>query len=103
MAKGTLEGISYAELLKFQARLKTAIANKRAAEGVATKEQLRAAAAKAGFTVEELFGKRRVRRPRKVRYRNPKDPVQTWGGLGRRPKWLVNALKKGAKLEGLKM
>ena len=34
-----------------------------------------------------------------AKYRNPKDPSQTWAGRGRQPLWLVDALKKGQKIE----
>jgi DNA-binding protein H-NS len=33
------------------------------------------------------------------KYRNPADPSQTWAGRGKRPNWLVAALKTGKKLE----
>jgi DNA-binding protein H-NS len=94
-----LNGLSYAELLKLQARLETAIAEKRAAEASATKDQLRAMAEQAGFSVEDLFGRRRGRRPGEPKYRNPHNPSQTWSGRGRKPNWLVEAVKKGAKLD----
>lgn len=32
-------------------------------------------------------------------YVNPNDKSQTWPGKGRRPKWLIEALKNGSKLE----
>jgi DNA-binding protein H-NS len=33
------------------------------------------------------------------KYRNPKDPSQTWAGRGLRPLWLRDALKSGKKLD----
>ncbi|KAB2937855.1 MAG: H-NS histone family protein [Hyphomicrobium sp.] len=99
MATINLTKLSYAELLKLEERLAVAIAEKRAAEASATKDQLRAMAEKAGFRVEELFGKRGGRRPREAKYRNPNNPSQTWSGRGRKPNWLVDAVKKGAKVD----
>jgi DNA-binding protein H-NS len=32
------------------------------------------------------------------KYRNPKDPSQTWAGRGLQPLWLRDALKSGKKL-----
>lgn len=29
-----------------------------------------------------------------AKYRNPDDPSQTWGGMGRKPLWFKNALRK---------
>jgi DNA-binding protein H-NS len=33
------------------------------------------------------------------KYRNPKDPTQTWAGRGLQPVWLRDAIKSGKKLE----
>jgi DNA-binding protein H-NS len=38
-------------------------------------------------------------RPLKPKYRNPTDKSQTWAGRGLRPKWVVDAMKKGGKLQ----
>lgn len=40
-----------------------------------------------------------VRKPAKIKYRNPADSSQTWTGRGKRPVWLREALEKGGKLE----
>ena len=95
-----LDKMSYADLLKLQERIETAIAEKRVEDAAATKEQLRAMAEKAGFSLNDLFGKRGPKRGSAgVKYRNPKDTSQTWTGRGRKPNWLVDALKKGAKID----
>ncbi len=50
-----------------------------------------------------LRGKTRGRGPRgpvAPKYRNPKDPSQTWAGRGLQPRWLKDAIKSGKKLEG---
>ena len=95
-----LDKMSYAELLKLEERIEAAIAAKRAEEAATTKEALRAMAEKAGFSLNDLFGKRGARKGSgEVKYRNPKDTSQTWTGRGRKPNWLVDALKKGAKIK----
>jgi len=93
-----IEKLSYIELLKLQERVEQAIAEKRAADAQATKEQLRQMA-EAGFDIRELYGKRGHKSTGFAKYRNPKDTSQTWTGRGRKPNWLVDAVKKGAKLE----
>jgi DNA-binding protein H-NS len=35
------------------------------------------------------------------KYRNPKDPSQTWAGRGLQPHWVRDALKSGKKLDSL--
>jgi DNA-binding protein H-NS len=99
-----LDTYSYAELLKLQERIEVAITAKRTEDAQATKEQLRAMAEKAGFDIKELFGKRGSPKGSGVaKYRNPKDTSQTWTGRGRKPNWLVDAVKKGAKIESFKI
>ena len=94
-----LDKMSYAELLKLQERIEAAIAAKRVEDAAATKEQLRAMAEKAGFSLNDLFGKRGKKGSGHAKYRNPKDTSQTWTGRGRKPNWLVDAVKKGAKID----
>jgi DNA-binding protein H-NS len=51
---------------------------------------------------QALRGKTRARGPRgpvAPKYRNPKDPSQTWAGRGLQPRWLKDAIKSGRKLE----
>lgn len=36
--------------------------------------------------------------PRKIKFRNPNNPKQTWSGRGQRPRWLREALDQGASL-----
>jgi DNA-binding protein H-NS len=37
------------------------------------------------------------------KYFNPQAPSQTWSGRGKRPRWLVAALKAGQKLDEFKI
>ena len=98
-----LDKMSYAELLKLEERIQAAIAAKRVEDAASTKEALRAMAEKAGFSLNDLFGKRGGRKGSgEVKFRNPKNTSQTWTGRGRKPNWLVDAVKKGAKLESFK-
>ena len=58
------------------------------------------------MTLEQLIahGQKKKSKPtRKVapRYRNPKDASQTWTGRGKQPRWVVDALAKGKKLDDL--
>jgi len=99
-----LDRMSYAELLKLQERVEAAIAEKRVEDAASTKEALRAMAEKAGFDIRELFGNRGSPKGGGVaKYRNPKDSSQTWTGRGRKPNWLVDAVKKGAKIESFEI
>ncbi|ASK35822.1 H-NS histone family protein [Alloalcanivorax mobilis] len=44
-----------------------------------------------------------VRKPARVKYRNPVDSSQTWTGRGKRPVWLREALENGASLESFEV
>jgi len=46
-----------------------------------------------GFTMEELVGFSPT--VRKVKFRNPSNPSQTWSGRGKHPNWFNEALKAG--------
>jgi DNA-binding protein H-NS len=37
------------------------------------------------------------------KYRNPADPSETWAGRGKKPRWVVAALKKGKHLEDFRI
>jgi DNA-binding protein H-NS len=97
-----LDKMTYAQLLALEERIKDAIQERKAEDAKAVKEQMAALAEKAGFSVAELFGDRRKgkRGPVAVKYKNPKNPNETWTGRGRKPNWLVAELKRGVKLEG---
>jgi DNA-binding protein H-NS len=41
--------------------------------------------------------------PVRPKYRNPAEPSETWAGRGKRPRWVVAALKKGKHLEDFRI
>ena len=71
-------------------------------EAIAAAEE---AAREHGFNLADLglAGGRGRRRgaPSPARFANPDDPTQTWGGRGRRPGWVNDALAAGKSLEDL--
>ena len=101
-----IDRLSYAELNELRARIEDKIAEKRAEEQEKLRAKVAELAAEAGLSLEEVVTKKgRDRRRGKVaaKYRNPKNPSQTWTGRGRKPKWLVAELDKGKKLEGFEV
>ena len=102
MALPKIDKLSYPELLELQARIEATLEAKRTEEKKKVRQKVAALAAEAGFSLKEVVSKKRAdRRLGKVaiKYRNPKDPNQTWTGRGRQPKWLVAELKAGNSLE----
>ena len=91
MRNGQLEKMSLKELLALEAKIKSAIDEKRVSERHDMKAKLEELARASGFSVNELFGRGGKRGKAAAKYRNPKDPSQTWTGRGRRPTWIVEA------------
>jgi DNA-binding protein H-NS len=99
MAKADLNGMSYAELAELESRLAGLKAQKQTEERAAIKAKLTTIAKEAGFDIHELFGRGRgAAKGGKVapKYRDPKNPANTWTGRGRMPRWLT-AATKGSK------
>ena len=73
------------------------------------------AAAKFGFSLNELTGgeaapapakrgpKKGAKKASKPLYANPSDPTQTWTGKGRRPNWFLVEVDKGTDPESMKI
>ena len=63
---------------------------------------LEAQARAAGFDVSDLFPKLRSRAlptsASRAKYQNPSNPSESWGGMGKRPTWLRDALAAGKSL-----
>lgn len=92
MKASDLAELSLKELRSLRDRVDIAIAEREVQDRAEVKAKLAEIAAKAGFSVNELFG---AGRPKKgsaaAKFRNPKDPTQTWTGRGRKPNWMVEA------------
>jgi DNA-binding protein H-NS len=89
-----LEKMSYAELSDVEAQIERLKIEKQNAERNAVRQRLVDLAKEHGFDIHELFGKGR-KRTVAVKYRDPKNPENTWTGRGRMPRWMVAATKGG--------
>ena len=103
MSKVNLDKLTHKDLIELQKDVAVAINQRRAEELSELKKKMAEMAGASGFDLNELLSGKKVvggkRGPVAVKYRNPKDPSQTWTGRGRKPTWMVEALKKGAKME----
>jgi DNA-binding protein H-NS len=94
---GGLDKLAYAKLAALRARVDRVMQRKLGAQRAKLKGQMEAMAKQHGFSLSEVFdgeqGKAGVRPP--VKYRDPKDPRNTWTGRGRIPRWMAAALKNG--------
>lgn len=100
-----IDKMSLKELVELEAKVGKAIAAARDKERAELKRKMSEMAETHGFSVTELFGGARAGRGGKsksvgvARYANPDDRSDTWTGRGRKPNWLIERLKKGAKLD----
>jgi DNA-binding protein H-NS len=100
MAAINVDKMGFKELVALEAKLRSAIAEARARGRKDIKKKVAALAATHGYSISELFGGSRTRKKSVgvAKYANPENKSNTWTGRGRNPNWLVDRLKKGAKL-----
>lgn len=75
-------------------------------ESAQLRRSLEAQARDAGFDVYELFNIDKSKGAKRVAastYRNPKDPEQTWAGIGKRPDWIRAAINAGESLDSMRV
>jgi DNA-binding protein H-NS len=92
-----LDKLSYAQLVDAEAQIARLKVEKQNAERAAVRQKLTDIAKEAGFDIHELFGKggRKGKGTVAVKYRDPKNPANTWTGRGRMPRWMAAATKGG--------
>jgi DNA-binding protein H-NS len=91
-----LEKMSYAELSEMEAQIERLKIEKQNAERNALRQRLIDMAKEHGFGITELFGKgRKGKGTVAPKYRDSKNPENTWTGRGRMPRWMAAATKGG--------
>jgi DNA-binding protein H-NS len=92
-----LEKMSYTELSALRGQVDRLLVEKQNTERVALRQKLADMAKEHGLTLEEVLGKgRKGKGSVAPKYRDPKNPENTWSGRGRMPLWMV-AATKGSK------
>ena len=97
-ASNNLDKLSYAELAEMRVRIDRLMIEKQNAARVELRQKITALAKEHGFDVHELLDGRRMGKGKgsvAPKYRDPKNPENTWSGRGRMPRWLVAATKGG--------
>ena len=96
MARLNLEKMSFAELAKLRSHVDHLMVEKQTSEKSALRQKMAEMAEAAGMSLDALFGKtRRGKGSVAVKYRDPKNPENTWTGRGRMPRWMAAATKSG--------
>ena len=82
--------MTLAELRDVRTTVDALIVEKTAAERSRVRAAIIALAHEHNFEIADLLTKRRPRTTvaPAVRFRNPRNPTQTWSGRGRRPNWM---------------
>ena len=88
--------MSLKDLIAERDEINAAIQEKQATEREAFRAEMSEKAAQLGLDLSELFGGKKrgadngaARTPVAVKYRNPKDPTETWSGRGRPAGWIM--------------
>jgi DNA-binding protein H-NS len=89
-----LDKMSYFELVRVEMQLARLKIQKQNHERAEVRLKAIAMAKEHGFDIDELFGKNGKSKAA-VKYRDPKNPENTWTGRGRVPLWLASAIKGG--------
>ena len=102
MRQINVDKLSLKDLITLELKVKKAIAMAKERERTELKHRIETMAQDSGFSVDELFARGRgAMKGRTVapKYVNPDNSSETWTGRGRKPKWLVAKLSKGAKMD----
>ena len=92
--KSSLDKMSYSELATLRTQIDGMMVEKQSAERAALRQKLSDMAKDAGLTLDEVFGKARKGKGSVApKYRDTKNPDNTWTGRGRMPRWMVTATK----------
>ena len=94
MTHGDLQAMSTDDLWDLHERIVAELSSKMAAECDMLESRLRQLKVANG----EMMREKRPYPKVLPRYRNPKNPEETWAGRGKRPRWLTAQLRSGKNL-----
>lgn len=109
MANAKLDKMTTKELKELIASAEAMIAKKEKEEREAALKDARDAVAKWGYSLDDLVGgagkpagRKTGKRQLRPKFRNLSNPEQTWSGVGRKPRWYVEAEQAG-KVEEMRV
>ena len=83
MARINLEKMSYSQLAALRIQVDKTMVEKQSAERTALRQQMMDLAREHGLSLDEVLGKgRRGKGTVAIKYRDPKNPANTWTGRG---------------------
>ena len=90
----SLDKMSYSELSDMELRIARLKAEKQDTERATLRQKVTDLVKQHGYDIRDLFGgKGRGKETVAPKYRDPKNPENTWTGRGRMPRWMATATK----------
>ena len=88
-----LEALDIDQLAELLAKTHAELASREKQNRTELRAELERRAAAEGYKMSDIFpelgaASSSTRRKRPAKYRDPQNPDQTWGGIGRTPKWV---------------
>lgn len=91
-----LDKMSHADLAELRAQIDRMMVDKQASERASLRQRLADMAKQHGLSLDDVFGKgRKGKGTVAAKYRDPRNPTNTWTGRGRMPRWMVAATRTG--------
>lgn len=99
------ESLSVDEILKIKSGAEQALIDHEKKRKQLAVDEIKQVAEKHGFSVGDLLEGNKKSKAVKLdpKYRNPKNPAETWTGRGRKPKWLTEAIEAGDSLDSFEI
>jgi len=97
-----IDKMSLKDLIDLELKVKKAIGAAKERERSQLKQKIEQLVQSSGFSIDELFARGRASMKGRIvapKFANPENKSETWSGRGRKPKWLVAKLGKGAKMQ----
>lgn len=101
MTEINLRGLDKNELLQLQKDVAKELKEYDERSRKEARAKLEAEAAALGFTLEELTGKKPIKKANPPKYAHPENPTMTWSGRGRQPAWIKEHVGGGKPLDEL--
>jgi DNA-binding protein H-NS len=97
MENNDLKSMATYELLELYEKVGAKLAREMAVEKARLQERLRKIESASNVMT---LDRRRRRYPKAFpRYRNPKNPAETWSGRGKQPRWMTAQLRTGKEVK----
>jgi DNA-binding protein H-NS len=91
-----LDKMTYTELAELRVQIDRMMVEKQNSERSALRQKMSEMAKQHGLSIEEVLGKgRKGKGSVAPKYRDTKNPENTWSGRGRMPRWMSAATKGG--------